>query len=57
MIVRNNSEMHRVWPDLSTVSGHTLDLAPGEHDMLPEDPGDVAYLDIRPANPESHGGQ
>lgn len=47
VVVRNIFEGRRVWPDLTTVSGHTLDLEAGAEDLLPADPGDVAYLQIR----------
>ena len=47
VIVRNTHDMARVWPDLTTLSGHTLALDPGQEDVLPADPGDVAHLVVR----------
>ena len=48
MVVRNVSEMRRVWPDLTTSSGHTLELDPGEEDILLSDPSPVSFLSVRP---------
>lgn len=49
VIVRNIFPGRRVWPDLTTLAGSTLDLDAGEETLLPADPGDVAYLHIRKA--------
>lgn len=43
--------MRRVWPDLSTINGHTLDLEPGAEDILAQDPGEVQHLKVRPVRP------
>lgn len=50
VIVRNVFGQPRVWPDLVKVGGGTLALDPGEEAILPQDPGDVAYLSIKKAS-------
>ena len=47
VIVRNVHETRRVWPDITTADGHTLELSPGEEALVLTDPGDIAYLTIR----------
>lgn len=47
VIVRNISESARTWPDITTATGHTLQLKSGGEDILNQDPGEVAHLQIR----------